>query len=970
MLTIGRLAGGAASADYYLKRGADCPDEPDRQRSGADLDYYTDDADHAGVWVGRGAESLGLSGALDAAGEQRLRALLDGCGADGAALVPPVMRADPRGLVPARPLVAAITERASEFGCPPSALFEDDRLADAFTRVAAAVAADRRVPRRPRASAHSELARELTLSAGLDPAAVFQSSDGRNALSTALAHAGARVDVRRSGLDLTFSAPKSVSSLFALGGSDVAGEVRAAHRRAVEQTLGYLEWLAATAMRGRNEDGHPPRIATDGWVAVAFEHVASRADDPQLHTHVVVPNVVRGVDGRWSAFDTREVYRQALTGGYVYQAVLRGELTKRLGVRWGAVRRGVAEIDGIPSGLRRLFSTRREQVVDHLERTGRSGPKAATVATLATRGRKSGEGEPTLRQRWLSRATEAGFDPATVIAATVHRSTRVATIAARRIANTVLGPRGVTRRRSSFDRRELLRAVCEAVPAGAPVTVGQLRDLATTLVRDERTVALLPGAPAAVRRYSTTELLATEQGAVWAAEARAGEGVGTVATEQVEAALSGTGLSDEQAAAVRRITTSGAGVDVLVGPAGAGKTAALSAARAAWSDAGLAVRGVSLAALAARTLADGAGIPSTSITRLFNAIEREGLDRVLPAGGVLVVDEASMVSTRQLARLIGLTSHASTKLVLVGDPAQLPEIEAGGLFAALARSLPSARLTGNVRQRAGWERDALIDLRDGDVLAAVDRYQERGRVHVADTIVDLRARIVDTYLDAKAGGSDALMLTSTRADARALNRLARRVLSERGELAGEGMRVHVGRRSLEFQVGDAVVVTANDYQRGLYNGTRGVVTAADNTSVTLADGRREVTLPREEIAAGKLDHGYALTCHRAQGVTVDVGLLYASRSLSREAGYVGMSRGREANELFATWEALIPEADGDVDGPREPEPLAAERAEVTEAALVQRLETRTAQQLASAQSTRMERWWRNPPPLQRQAHRR
>ena len=970
MLTIGRLAGGAASADYYLKRGAECSDEPERQRSGANLDYYTDDGDHTGLWLGRGAESLGLSGELDAAGEQRLRALLDGSGADGAALVPPVMRADPRGLLPARPLVTAVTERAAKLGVPTSTLLPDERLADAFARAAAAVAADRRMPRRPRASLPADLARELALGAGLDPSLVFRNADGSDILTSALAHAGARVDVRRSGLDLTFSAPKSVSTLFALGDSDVAREVRAAHRAAVEQTVGYLESLAATAMRGRNEDGHPPRIATDGWVAVAFEHVASRADDPQLHTHVVVPNVVRGVDGRWSALDTREVYRQAQTGGYVYQAVLRGELTQRLGVRWGAVRRGVAEIDGIPSGLRQLFSTRRGEVVAHLERTGRSGPKAATFATFLTRRRKSGEPEPTLRQRWLSRAAEAEFDPVQLVVATVHRTTRVATVEARRIANAVLGPRGVTRRRSSFDRRELLRAVCEAIPPGATVTVERLRELATTLVRDKRTVALLPGAPTSVRRYSTTELLATEQGAVWAAEARAGEGVGTVEPERTEVALSGTGLSAEQAAAVRRVTTSGAGVDVLVGPAGAGKTAALSAARTAWSDAGLAVRGVSLAALAARTLADGAGIPSTSITRLFNAIERDGLERVLPAGGVLVVDEASMVSTRDLARLITLTTAASTKLVLVGDPAQLPEIEAGGLFAALARSLPSARLTGNVRQREGWERDALIDLREGDVLNAVDSYRDHGRVHVADTIVELRARIVETYLDAKADGGDALMLTSTRADARALNRLARRSLAERGELARDGMRVQVGRRSLEFCVGDAVVVTANDYQRGLYNGTRGVVTAADSDAVTLTDGLREVTLPREEIVVGKLDHGYALTCHRAQGVTVDVGLLYASRSLSREAGYVGMSRGRLANELFATWEALVPEVDGDVDGPREAAPTGTERAEVTEAALVQRLETRTAQQLASAQSAATERWWRETPPQQQRVFRR
>ena len=132
----------------------------------------------------------------------------------------------------------------------------------------------------------------------------------------------------------------------------------------------------------------------------------------------------------------------------------------------------------------------------------------------------------------------------------------------------------------------------------------------------------------------------------------------------------------------------------------------------------------------------------------------------MPAGGVLVVDEASMVATRALAGLIELTAQASTKLVLVGDPAQLPELEAGGLFAALARTLPSVRLTGNVRQREAWERDALAELRGGDVLDALDRYAEHGRVHLADSTGEARERIVEAYLDARSsGGADVLMLT-------------------------------------------------------------------------------------------------------------------------------------------------------------------------------------------------------------------
>jgi len=254
------------------------------------------------------------------------------------------------------------------------------------------------------------------------------------------------------------------------------------------------------------------------------------------------------------------------------------------------------------------------------------------------------------------------------------------------------------------------------------------------------------------------------------------------------------------------------------------------------------------------------------------------------------------------------------------------------------------------------------------VLAALGAYGEHGRVHLADGVDDLRAAMVDAYLDARAAyGSDGvLMLASTRADARTLNRLARQALAERGELTGVGMRIRSAGRTVECRVGDPVLVMANDYGRGLFNGTRGVVVAADGHQVTMRTGARDVLLPRDWVAAGVLEHGYALTCHRAQGVTVDVALLYASRVLSRESGYVGLSRGRVANHLFATWEALAPEVDLDCDRPTESGPVAAERVGLTEAALVARLEARSAQRLAGELAVgTARRWWAAPLPAQR-----
>jgi conjugative relaxase-like TrwC/TraI family protein len=954
VLTIGRLGRGPGAADYYLDRQAGCG-----------LDYYTGGGEPRGVWCGSAAASVGAPRVLDAAGESVLRNLLAGCDGHGETLVAPVWRGDPRGRVPTRLLVAAVTGAADTRGIDLATLLSDPGLVTVFEAARTSLEADARLPRRPRASLPVELAGRLAAAAGLDPVEVFRAPDGRDAFGEALRFADARVDVRRAGLDLTFSAPKSVSVLFGVADAQVAAEVRDAHRVALEQTITYLEGLCARAARGHHTPGQPyQRIATGGWAAVAFEHRSSRCGDPQLHTHVVVPNLVQGVDGKWSAWDTSEAYRQASTGGYLYQAVLRAELTHRLGVRWGPVRRGVAEIEGVPAGLRRMFSSRRQAIEEHLEAHGQSGARAAQIALFATRPVKTGVSEVDLRRRWTRQARKAGFVPARIVTTVVHAGhaalTPVVDLAG--VCGRVLGARGVTARTSTFDRRDLLRAVCEAVPAGAPVSVESLRALATRVVREETVVPLIGDAPAEARRYSTADLLATEAAALRTATSRQGDGLAVVPATLVERAVGGAGLSADQETAVRRMLTSGAGVEMLLGPAGSGKTAALRAAHAAWRAAGVQVRGVAVAAIAARTLQAGTGIDAQSLTRLTHAIRAGNTERGLPGrGGVLVVDEAGMVGTRDLAWLTEATQAAQVKLVAIGDAAQLPEIDAGGLFAAWTRTVPCARLTGNLRQREPWERAALDVLRDGDVLSALDAYDGAGRLHLHDDAPDARAAIIADYLTARDRNGQVVMLTSRRVDARILNTLTRRALGEAGGLGRKTLTVTVAGRRTEWRVGDEAVITRNDYPLGLINGSRGRVTQVGAVGVTVATEAGPVTVPRALLETGVLSYGYALTCHKAQGITVDVALLYASGTLTRESGYVGMSRGRTANHLYGTLEALLPEVDAELDHPGEDQIDPEEREELTRAAIVARLETRSQQRLALTQTDpagrdRVERW--------------
>lgn len=412
--------------------------------------------------------------------------------------------------------------------------------------------------------------------------------------------------------------------------------------------------------------------------------------------------------------------------------------------------------------------------------------------------------------------------------------------------------------------------------------------------------------------WSTTELLRVERGALRLADELRAAPVRDVDADLVETALSGWTLSGEQQAMVRALAAAD-GLAVVIGPAGSGKTAALTAAVNIWSAQSRPVNGAAVAAVTARRLEHATGVPSMSLTRLLNSARRtDPANRRpagLPPGGVVVVDEASMADTRTLAALLAHTRAAGGTLVLVGDPAQLPEIGAGGLFTALARHPDTITLTDNRRQTEAWERRALADLRAGDPDAAVAAYAGHGRVQVApaDQLAD---RIVEDYLrlldqpGPDAGDGDGLepvvMLAVRRTDVTDLNDTTRSRLLETDQLGPDAVTAGEGEQSREYRAGDRVLVTANDHRLGLLNGTRGTVTAVDprRRTLTLAGENDQQVTVTADWAARRLDHGYAMTCHKAQGATVQTALLYGAGALTREAGYVALSRGRAANHLY------------------------------------------------------------------------
>ncbi|MGH9002964.1 MAG: MobF family relaxase, partial [Acidimicrobiia bacterium] len=537
-----------------------------------------------------------------------------------------------------------------------------------------------------------------------------------------------------AGFDATFCAPKSVSLLFALGNPETSNQVRNAHDVAVTEAVSVLE---AEAARGRRGKAGAQRVAADGFVAAAFRHRTSRAGDPHLHTHVLVANLVKAVaDGRWSALDARPLYAWAKTVGYLYEAQLRAEMTRRLGVGWGPVNRGIADVQGIPRATLREFSRRREEIEAHMAERGETSARAAQVATYATRTPKDREAAPEgLVPEWRARAETLGLDD-NALAGLVRRAGPPrppvpGADAAEALFDVLTSPEGLTAQRSTFGRREVIQAICAALPHGGDIA--DILSLTDAFLTSEHVVALgqtvelracdvirrLDGTvvPAHLGegRFTTPEMVATEQRLVASALGRRHGGFGVADPDHVDAALSARpALSIEQVAMVRRLTGSGAGVEVVEGAAGSGKTFGLAAAREAWEASGQRVVGAALAARAAAELEAGSGIRSHTLDRLLADLDRPDSGG-LPARAVVVVDEAAMVGTRKLARLLAHAEIAGVKVVLVGDRHQLPEIDAGGAFAGLAKRLGFTALSENRRQDEAWERAALAHLRAGRV---------------------------------------------------------------------------------------------------------------------------------------------------------------------------------------------------------------------------------------------------------------
>ncbi len=920
MLSIGKLSTGAT--EYYVGEVATSAE-----------DYYSGRGEHAGRWVGSLAHELGLTGEVDPNHFRRvLRGQHPHTGEHLATAQGSAERAAKRQ--DRTPDSEQLSEHvdslraAAHLGVSGQyvrrLLGEGDRY-----RTRIAEAGDGEAVAEPKSYLLGVKA-EGNGQAGSDAWTVSRTELER--------FAGSRPRVKaRPGYDLTLRPPKSVSVLWALADDGRRGEIRRAHAEAVDEVVRYYETNAVFARRG-GKDRH--LVSSAGIVAAAFDHRTSRAGDPLLHTHVVTANMTSvddSADAWWRAIAGIGLYEHAHAAGYLYQAHLRHLLAGRLGVQFTPVVNGHAEVVGVPPEVIQVFSKRRAEIEEVLAESGSQSARAAQVATLQTRQAKDYSVDvETLEQRWRDEAAAVGFGA--VDADGCFGRDAPPTLEPRlvdRCLDGLVGPHGLTERSATFRRTDVIGALASAV--GASATAAQIERMADRLLTSDRvqlvdrtepvqtsvetsveasvggTWSARLSVPRSVTQklYTVPDLVQIETRLLaWASPA---ERAGTViAADVVDTVVAQRGeLSDEQCAMVRAVCSSGEFVQSVAGRPGAGKTYALEAVVAAHVDAGVPIVGCAVSAAAASELehaagfARSAGASASTVTRLLWDLGDRN-SRGLARGTVVVVDEASMLGTRDLARLAAHVRDAGGAIRLVGDPDQHGSVDVGGVFRRLCaeRAEGLVRLVDNNRQQDHTERLAIAEYRDGHVADALGRYDEAGKVVRSRTAGESFDAIVADWYAARLHEHVDPMIAGPNSTRRALNDRARALLKANGELSGEPL-VIAGR---EFMVGDEVVARRNERRlraaagrESVKNGSTGTIIETDlgHSEVVVAfDREGTIRVPNAYLTAGRLEHGYARTSYGVQGATHQVARYHPTDLSSFEEGYVALTRGRQSAHIY------------------------------------------------------------------------
>jgi conjugative relaxase-like TrwC/TraI family protein len=744
-----------------------------------------------------------------------------------------------------------------------------------------------------------------------------------------LSKAGRRLD-RTPAFDVTLSAPRSVSLAGAFADPETRRRIEEAQANAACATLDLLEREATFARRGRNG----AVIEHVSLTAACFQHGESRpathADgrvfaDPNLHTHCVVLNMATRADGSVGALHSKILRDWKMAAGATYHAALAAEL-QAIGFGIDRIgRNGIFELEGVDDGHIRYFSARRNEIEAELDAAGTTSAEATALAaavTRATRSAKQGGTASSREETWREAATDIGLaGPQFTQDLFVHANTLTSERAELLLQEKMAAlPRELTEHESVLDRRETVRAVAASlVGTGLP---GERTGVEVARLFASGAIVAIGQDALGLPRYSTREMIEIERDIVRLS--------GDLATRSSHAAdrsantegNSGLTLNAEQKEAALAATGPSALV-VVEGAPGSGKTTMLAPVVAAHRAAGLRVVGAATAWRVANALRDDLGIEARATASWMERL-RQGksfLDRAC----VLVVDEAGLLSSREMHALLSEVNRADAKLVLVGDRRQLQAIGAGPGLDLVTRAIDANRVDTIVRQREEWVREAIMAFGRGDAGSALAAFAGHGRlVEVATNRAALERIVALRREQTQPGAEDRFLIVArTNAQVAAISRAIRQDLKEAGHLTGPDAFVRAVTPSghdmdIDLAAGDRIRFLTRNDALGVVNGTTGTVTKITGAEheaggrkalriEAVVDGQSIGFTPNDladEKGRARLGWAYATTVYGSQGMTVDRAVVLLDPAFDRHAIHVASSRAREATTLILDRSAI------------------------------------------------------------------
>lgn len=720
---------------------------------------------------------------------------------------------------------------------------------------------------------------------------------------------------RNPGHDLTFSAPKSVSVAWATADDAMRKAIQIKQQEAVKAALDFMEEKAGFARIGRNGQ----QLVKAPLLFALFEHGTSRAMDPQLHTHALCINLTMHADGRCTAVDSTHLYHWKMAGGAVYRAELaRGMQQLGFAVEQRRVGSSIGfELKHIPKDIIEEFSKRRAEIEERLKLKAGSldaaSPKYAEMVAKETRRTKDAEkprGE--LFREWRELGERFGIRPTFLNAIREpHGPLAPAELTRRKEAVFREAMDALSEQHSHWSEADLTKAIAERAagvigakdvdqlikskldgyeltPLGVLTTEGRSQNPNRYIDRTEA-------------RYTTPDMLRLEREMLESVERIVrGPMSGSPAARIEDALLMRPTIETEQADAVKWLC-SGPNIRLMSGLAGTGKTFTLETCQAIWQEEHRDVIGCSISAAAAKRLQAGTGIESRTLDSLLWNLDHEKIS--LSANSVVVVDEAGMVGTKHMARLLEHIEQApGTRLVLVGDAKQLQPILAGGPFKHLAEVLGETKLENIRRQEEKWARDAVKDLERGNIRDALTSFIAADRFRLADDRPQAMAQLIEQWK--QDGGitkpETVLNLASLNSEVKELNLLAQ---AERIRAGVVDPDKKIFANGVYFHEGDRLQFQKNSKELGVSNSDMGTVLTVNPLLKRLTvehDDGREITVSLKRYSPDNLRLGYASTTHKAQGATIPhVNVLVGGPLTDLHMAYVQASRAQKSTHLFS-----------------------------------------------------------------------